>query len=163
MEEVNLQKELFQSIMRVNKAMSKRHSALGDLPQGTFVLLHTIIENGKKLDFVENGNQIGMTVSDLSEILKVSRPAISRMINELERKGFIERVSTRSDRRLVYVCIAPLGKEALKHAWERANAGLNGVIDKMGVHDIKELIRILNKLHEVVYELSNDCESIERN
>ena len=45
MEENKLQKELFKSIMRVNKAMGKRHSALGDLPQGTFVLLHTILEN----------------------------------------------------------------------------------------------------------------------
>ena len=47
MEENKLQKELFKSIMRVNKAMGKRHSALGDLPQGTFVLLHTILEIGR--------------------------------------------------------------------------------------------------------------------
>ena len=117
MEENKLQKELFKSIMRVNKAMGKRHSALGDLPQGTFVLLHTILENGHQLEFITDEEMIGMTVSDLSEILLVSRPAISRMINELE---------------------------------------------KMGEQYIKELIRILNKLHTVVYELAND-ERLERN
>ena len=162
MEENKLQKELFKSIMRVNKAMGKRHSALGDLPQGTFVLLHTILENGHQLEFITDEEMIGMTVSDLSEILLVSRPAISRMINELERKGFIQRVSTCSDRRLVYVCIAPLGKEALQAAWHRAYEGLNALIEKMGEQEIKELIRILNKLHTVVYELAND-ERLERN
>ena len=44
--------------------MGKRHSALGDLPQGTFVLLHTILENGHQLEFITDEEMIGMTVSD---------------------------------------------------------------------------------------------------
>lgn len=158
MEENKLQRELFQSILRIKKAMS-RPLALGSLPKGTFVVLHAILENGSKLDFVYEEELVGITVSDLSDILKVSRPAISRTINELENKGFVKRVSTRSDRRLVYVCIAPLGKDALHTAWQRANEGLNAVIEQVGEQDIRELIRILDKLHNVVYDLANKCES----
>lgn len=158
MEDDKLQKELFQSILRIKKAMG-RPSALGSMPQGTFVVLHAILENGSKLDFIDDEELIGMTVSDLSNVLQVSRPAISRTINELENKGFVKRVSTRSDRRLVYVCIAPLGEEVLRTAWQRANEGLKAVVEKMGEPDIRELIRILNKLHTVVYDLSIKCES----
>lgn len=158
MEENKLQKELFQSILRIKKAMS-RPLALGELPKGTFIVLHAILENGNKLDFIEDEDLIGITVSDLSDILKVSRPAISRTINELEDKGFVKRVSTRSDRRLVYVCIAPLGEEVLQTAWQRANEGLNAVIEQVGEQDIRELIRILDKLHSVVYDIANKCES----
>lgn len=158
MEENKLQRELFQSILRIKKAMS-RPLALGSLPKGTFVVLHAILENGSKLDFVDEEELVGITVSYLSDILKVSRPAISRTINELENKGFVKRVSTRSDRRLVYVCIAPLGKDALHTAWQRANEGLNAVIEQVGEQDIRELIRILDKLHNVVYDLANKCES----
>lgn len=158
MEDDKLQKELFQSILRIKKAMG-RPSALGSMPQGTFVVLHAILENGSKLDFIDDEELMGMTVSDLSNVLQVSRPAISRTINELENKGFVKRVSTRSDRRLVYVCIAPLGEEVLRTAWQRANEGLKAVVEKMGEPDIRELIRILNKLHTVVYDLSIKCES----
>lgn len=158
MEDDKLQKELFQSILRIKKAMG-RPSALGSMPQGTFVVLHAILEHGSKLDFIDDEELIGMTVSDLSNVLQVSRPAISRTINELENKGFVKRVSTRSDRRLVYVCIAPLGEEVLRTAWQRANEGLKAVVEKMGEPDIRELIRILNKLHTVVYDLSIKCES----
>lgn len=158
MEEDKLQKELFQSILRIKKAMG-RPSVLGKLPQGTFVVLHAILENGSKLDFIDDEDLIGITVSDLSNVLQVSRPAISRTINELENKGFVKRVSTRSDRRLVYVCIAPLGEDVLHTAWQRTNEGLKTVIEKMGEQDIHELIRILDKLHNVVYDLANKCES----
>ena len=158
MEEDKLQKELFQSILRIKKVMS-RPLALGKLPKGTFVVLHAILEHGSRLDFIDDEELIGMTVSDLSDILQVSKPAISRTINELESKGFVKRVSTRSDRRLVYVCIDPLGEEALHTAWKRANEGLNAVIKGMGESDIKELIRILDKLHRVVDDLADKCES----
>lgn len=158
MEENKLQRELFQSILRIKKAMS-RPLALGSLPKGTFVVLYAILENGKKLDFVHDEKLVGITVSDLSDILQVSRPAISRTINELENKGFVKRVSTKSDRRLVYVCIAPSGEAALHTAWKRANEGLNAVIEQMGEQDVRELIRILDKLHSVVYDISNTCES----
>ena len=56
MEEDKLQKELLQSILRIKKTMGKP-LALGNLPKGTFVVLHAILENGSKLDFINDAGE----------------------------------------------------------------------------------------------------------
>ncbi len=43
----------------------------------------------------------GVTISALSELIDISKPAVSQMINTLEDKGYVERITTKSDRRRV--------------------------------------------------------------
>ena len=48
----------------------------------------------------ESGNRKGIYVSELAKILRVSSPAVSRMIGILETKGFIVRDVDKEDRRI---------------------------------------------------------------
>ena len=43
-----------------------------------------------------------VTPTELSEVMEVTKPAISKMLNVLEDKGYIERQQDSKDRRAVY-------------------------------------------------------------
>ncbi len=152
MNEENLKQELIRSVVRLNKSI-QRPTAWSDLPQGVFMTLHTILQYGEPLDQGEEV-LIGMTVSKLSEYLHVSRPASSRMLSELERRGFIQRFSSKHDRRLVYVCIAPAGKKVMEKAWIQVNESLDLLIEDVGAHDLWEMIRIMDKVHDTMKKYS---------
>lgn len=113
----------------------------GDMTQGEFMILKTIKMISERSE--------GVTISTLSERLRISKSAVSQMINSLEDKGYVERFTTRNDRRLVYVRLTVRGGEVLSEKLRTFLKGMNTVFDKMGEEDTKELLRLLRKLYDI--------------
>ncbi len=59
---------------------------------------------------VEIGRKPGISVKELAEILRVDKSGISRAVEELVQKGFVERNPSKEDRRYVVLNLLPKGQ-----------------------------------------------------
>ena len=122
--------------MRTNAKMA------GEIPRSELKMLKMIKMNSSETE--------GVKVSTLSELLDISKSAVSQMINALEDKGYVERVTTKNDRRVVYVRLTENGKERLAKELRAFLQGMDKIFTKMGEEDTEELLRLLEKLYTIV-------------
>ena len=93
-----------------------------------------------------------MNPSVLADTLGYTRPRMTRILDSLEAKGYVERVPDEKDRRRVIVYCTDEGRE---HAHDNSSGGVSGLaatLSKMGEHDARELLRGL----EIAYSLTYD-------
>lgn len=60
---------------------------------------------------VEIGRKPGISVKELADILHVDKSGVSRSVEELVQKGFVERQPSKEDRRFVTLKLLPKGQE----------------------------------------------------
>lgn len=98
----------------------------------------------------------GITIGELAEMYNVSKPAISNLIKEKEEKGFVERQTDKSDRRVVWVKLTDAGKAELERAkryWEELGEKIE---QKFGEKNLDLFITLINRLAEVVNEIISE-------
>lgn len=86
-----------------------------------------------------------ITVSELAERLGVSRPAISQMVNMLEEKNYLQRMSRGGDRRIVGISVTERGKEEMEHARLQCIEYTAHRLEKMGADKTRTLISLLEE------------------
>ena len=59
---------------------------------------------------VEIGRKPGISVKELAEILRIDKSGVSRAVEELVQKGFVERNPSKEDRRYVVLNLLPKGQ-----------------------------------------------------
>ena len=94
----------------------------------------------------------GMNPSDLAKKLGYTRPRMTRILDSLEAKGYVERVPDANDRRRVIVYCTDEGR---RHAHDNSSGGVSSLaatLSRMGEHDARELLRGL----EIAYSLTYD-------
>ncbi len=94
----------------------------------------------------------GVKVSELSEMVHSTKPATSKMLKALEEKGYIERISDKKDRRVVYIRLSSTGEKKIREAFVRMQDFAEHTINRLGEDDSRELVRILNKFCDAAYE-----------
>lgn len=60
---------------------------------------------------VEIGRKPGISVKELAELLRIDKSGVSRSVEELVQKGFVERNPSKEDRRYVVLNLLPKGQE----------------------------------------------------
>ncbi|HHY28712.1 MAG TPA: MarR family transcriptional regulator [Desulfitobacterium dehalogenans] len=133
---------LFETIKKFRR-LSLNFRGSGEIPHREIMMLKLIKHHSGKG---------GITISTLSEHFEISKPAVSQMINALEDKNYVERITTKSDRRMVYVRLTELGEEALAEAFHEMQGKLEIYLEKMGEQDMETLIALLDKLHQIMKE-----------
>ena len=96
----------------------------------------------QKLD--ELGGESTPTV--ISREMGFSSPRVAAMLRSLEMKKLIRRSSSPSDRRKIVVRITPKGRDWVRASNDETLNLVNGLMDKLGEEDSKELVRIMRKL-----------------
>jgi DNA-binding MarR family transcriptional regulator len=96
-------------------------------------------------------NQGPQTMSELAEGMEVTTPAITGLVDKLEKRGLVERLRDQEDRRVVRVCLCPEAQEmARRHIAERREkvravlATLPPEEQQMFVRTLKLLARTLH-------------------
>ena len=108
---------LLSATMNMRKYLN-RLTSRGDLTQGEYqVLRHIRLASA---GFPADGKPSPVRAATLSDKLELSRPSITRILNTLERRGFIIRKIDREDRRSITIELTEKGGEAL----DRANKAL---------------------------------------
>lgn len=87
-------------------------------------------------------------MSQIKDILKVSPPAITKMIDRAEEKNLVERITKNDDKRNIYL---KLTDKAIKIMEEKEQHLINSIekfMDYLGEEDSDALIRIMEKVIE---------------
>ncbi len=132
----------------------------GDLTQGEYLVLRNLWLSGSDSDpslpgSRSEGHNKGRHVkaADLSDMLELSRPSITRILNDLEHRGFITRSIDKKDRRSIRIELTQAGAEAL----EKANRRILGIAERLvvslGETDTDKLIELMDRLAEIYREL----------
>jgi DNA-binding MarR family transcriptional regulator len=86
----------------------------------------------------------------IQDRLHISKPAISQNLTSLEEKGLITRSINRHDRRRFDFELTEAGMTAAEQMHSYADERMASVLSQMGEGDVRELIRLLNKLGGII-------------
>ena len=139
--------DLQEQLITAQQRFMKMHRDLcfTGLRKSEFVMLE-IIER-------ENGNrEQGVLASDIAKRLRITAPAVSKMLRSMEEKGYVERRVDEKDRRNTRVSITPDGKEAEQQVRRQMQEFITGVIERLGEERTKELIHLMNRYTEIMQE-----------
>lgn len=144
----SISREFLTIMNKLRKITHKKHHDTPVHP-GEFMMLSSIFHFIK--DHNENNIKVtGVTVTELSDIIHSTKSATSKMLNSLEEKGYIERVSDSKDRRIVYIRLTETGEKIIKDSFKRLQDFADRTINRMGEEDARELVRTLNKFYEAI-------------
>lgn len=89
------------------------------------------------------GGNDGITQRDLAEAMHLSRPAVTTMMQRMERAGLIERRPDEADQRLTRVYLTDEGRAVEAQMRETFASYISQAFDSMSVDDRLELERLL--------------------
>lgn len=100
-----------------------------------------------------------LTMSQLAEKMYLTTATMTGVVDELVKKGLVERRFDQRDRRLIRVALTPKGLEVYSQI---RNALLNryvGILErlKLSGEDVEKVISVLNELTAVYRESCNEC------
>jgi DNA-binding MarR family transcriptional regulator len=88
----------------------------------------------------------------IQEQLHITKPAVSMQLKTLERKGLIERAVNPDDLRRFDFKLTQRGQQIARHLRCGVDNRLQHLIEKMGVKDLRELLRLLNKMMDIMQD-----------
>ena len=121
---------------------------LPKLPEGVLPsyvrYLETIIE-------LEEKNQ-KVKVSDVSEVLNLPRPGVTRTINAMEEKGYLKKETAKHDGRVTYVTVTKEGKMIFEKYNKNYFQKLALCLNHVSNDEADCMIQTIKKFYEVMCE-----------
>ncbi|MBN2027137.1 MAG: MarR family transcriptional regulator [Actinobacteria bacterium] len=96
-------------------------------------------------------------VTDLSEMMLVSKPTASRMLNTLCEKGLARKKTDSKDRRLVYVEITSKGKKVVEDAHAKQREMVSKVLAQMDEDETQVFLRTMEKIADALVRVDQDA------
>jgi DNA-binding MarR family transcriptional regulator len=93
----------------------------------------------------------GISIGELSEQSLVERTLLSRILTDLERKGFVRREPDRRDKRYAAIYLQPAGRRAFDAILPIAQRQIERAVAGIGNKDLTRLQDILRRISENVY------------
>ena len=119
-----------------------------ELPQGvTSSYIHD-------LDTIEHLEQRGIRVkvSDISDALNLPRPGVTRTVKEMEKKGYICKISSPDDGRVTYISATEEGEELSKKYDEYYFNDLRADLSDITEEEADGMIRTIEKFYKIMCE-----------
>lgn len=89
-----------------------------------------------------------MTMTELASRVSLSSSGTTRLVDRVEAGGLVERLGSRTDRRVSYVRITDTGRTVLQRAEPAYRTSLNSYMSgRLDLADLRDLERILAKLN----------------
>lgn len=85
---------------------------------------------------------------DLAEALKVSKPAVSKLLSCMEEKGLVKRERREEDRKAVYVVLSEGATRVLEEQKATASVITKQIFAEMGTDKAKEFIAAVDHFYE---------------
>ena len=89
---------------------------------------------------------IAVTPSTICSIYRHDSGALTRVLDQLEERGLIERRRSREDRRTIELHLTPEGRKAADGLVPLITEQLNNGLQALSYEEVVELIRLLQKL-----------------
>lgn len=145
------EKTIAEQLMRAQHRFIKAHKRITfpEMRKSEFIVLD-MIQRGK----IKGKSLEGVSVSELAKNLLVTTPAVSKILRDMEEKGYIKRETDKNDRRNTIVKVTKKGEQARKETCKRMDLLMQNSINRLGEENTEELIRLLNQLTDFINEES---------
>ena len=97
---------------------------------------------------VEIGRKPGLSVKELAEILRMDKSGVSRAVEELVQKGFVERNPSKEDRRYVVLTLLPKGQERFEKIEHDMYINFKEVLEQIPEEKREQVIESLRLYNE---------------
>lgn len=91
-------------------------------------------------------------ISDVSHQLNVTTPSVTKLINELEKKGVVEKYAHLEDKRVTLIRLTALGQEYEQKYVGQYHARWAENLKDVSDEDIKIVVRTINQLAKAMPE-----------
>lgn len=108
---------------------------------------------------VEIGRKPGISVKELAEILRIDKSGVSRFVEDLVQKEFVERNPSTEDRRFVTLHLLPKGQERFEKIEYDMYYKFQEVLEQIPENkreQVVESLRLYNEACLVVEDNNND-------
>lgn len=89
-----------------------------------------------------------LTASDLCRAMRHDTGAFTRVLDQLEERGYLERERSRADRRVIELRLTPAGRKRSLELTPFVVDLLNEALSNFSKAEFQELMRLMNKLVE---------------
>lgn len=114
------------------------------MPAGELTMMLTIHR------LMEQGASV--TVSKLGKVLYLSKPAVSRMLHTLKRKGYIQMSCGQDDHRFVHVEYTEDGLRRMQEELSKGVSAMRRVFSRMGREDMSRLLHYCYRFCSILSE-----------
>ncbi len=85
---------------------------------------------------------------DIAQILAISKPAVSKLLNSMEEKGLIVRERIQEDRKAVFVVLTKKALDTSEEQMATASVVTKKVFAEMGMEKAKEFISLVDLFYD---------------
>ncbi len=140
--------ELMKKMMDACYQAKRIREMLPPLPQGVTSSYIRYLDIIQRLE--RKGSQV--KVSDLSDMLGIPRPGVTRTVKEMEDKGYLKKEISEEDRRITYLFITEQGKKLSEKYNEQVFDELLSLTQDISEEDAECTIRTIHKIYEMMSE-----------
>ncbi|HTY44823.1 MAG TPA: MarR family transcriptional regulator [Patescibacteria group bacterium] len=90
------------------------------------------------------------TMTELSRYLRISRAAMTGLVDRMLAQGFIVREKTPKDRRIVRIAATPKGRSIIENIRKQKHKSLERIFSQISSRDRAEYVRILEQVVAIV-------------
>ena len=95
---------------------------------------------------------IHVKVSDISDIMNLPRPGVTRTVKEMEKKGYLSKIASPDDGRVTYISITEEGWKLFHKYDEHYFGELSGELSDISEEDADCMIRTIEKFYQIMCE-----------
>ena len=91
-----------------------------------------------------------MSIGRLAQITTIKQPTVTRLLDRMETKGYVQRIENNGDRRITLVRITPTGTRMVSRLIPLAREHEQRVLEPFGLQraeDLKSTLRSIVELH----------------
>ena len=99
---------------------------------------------------------MNLDVPKIQKKLNISKPAISYILNTLEKKKYITREIDAKDRRKVSISATPEGKAAAEQSQKKFDELWDEILTRFGEDNMRQLLRLMGDLDELSMTLCEE-------
>ena len=91
-------------------------------------------------------------MSDLAKELRVSLPAVTRIVDKLYAMKMVERMHGKKDRRIIRIDVTAKGRKVVIEFSEQRNKAFIEMFSQLSEKDRQDYLRIITKIHDIAYK-----------
>ena len=121
---------------------------LPPLPEGVMPSYIQYLDAIQKLE----KKDIHVKVSDISDVMNLPRPGVTRTVKEMEKKGYLSKIASPDDGRVTYISITEEGWKLFHKYDENYFGELSADLSDISEEDADCMIRTIAKFYQIMCE-----------
>jgi DNA-binding MarR family transcriptional regulator len=142
MEEHETREQFIRAMFRFKKAWMVPQIKAVDINITELIVMHGITRGNAD-------NDKSFNTPGIQSFLQVTKAAVSKIVNSLEKKGYVTRETNKANRRKIVVELTPAGEEVLNEAQASLDTVLGEIFERFGEDNTKHFITLLDLLSDI--------------